>query len=321
MLPLLSDGSWFVVAFCRCHSSGGVVILTFFFFFFKQKTAYEMQRGLVGSEMCIRDRYQRRVHGENIMIRNADSFTNEDGLSIEGKENNSVLQGREKRGMSIGDSGSPDDFSSHYSLSAQPYNKKINYRLHDNPFFRKGYSEQAMSVHYGSELSDSCNSFHFPYRLARLKRHTRSSVSSLVKRRRSYFGSAFDQATKDSTSHNLVVSEDIGIINIDVNLKMKKPLKENQGSDSDSEFDRDSIYFDNSRQNLCENCQCIIIQFLFFIPVSYTHLTLPTILLVQISVVAVSLKKKKKNQTRESLMVLIKHIQIYRQRVPIQAPR
>eukprot|EP00831_Metopus_contortus_P025834 TRINITY_DN22154_c0_g1_i3.p1 TRINITY_DN22154_c0_g1~~TRINITY_DN22154_c0_g1_i3.p1 ORF type:complete len:107 (+),score=44.30 TRINITY_DN22154_c0_g1_i3:37-357(+) len=34
------------------------------FFFFKQKTAYEMQRGLVGSEMCIRDRYQRRVHGD-----------------------------------------------------------------------------------------------------------------------------------------------------------------------------------------------------------------------------------------------------------------
>eukprot|EP00831_Metopus_contortus_P047686 TRINITY_DN38571_c0_g1_i2.p2 TRINITY_DN38571_c0_g1~~TRINITY_DN38571_c0_g1_i2.p2 ORF type:complete len:126 (+),score=42.10 TRINITY_DN38571_c0_g1_i2:114-491(+) len=31
----------------------------------------------------------------------------------------------------------------------------------------------------------------------------------------------------------------------------------------------------------------------FLAPVSYTHLTLPTILLVQISVVAVSLKKKK----------------------------
>eukprot|EP00658_Telonema_sp_P-2_P059121 TRINITY_DN47848_c0_g1_i1.p2 TRINITY_DN47848_c0_g1~~TRINITY_DN47848_c0_g1_i1.p2 ORF type:complete len:156 (-),score=59.22 TRINITY_DN47848_c0_g1_i1:112-579(-) len=31
------------------------------FFFFKQKTAYEMLRSLVGSEMCIRDRYQRRV--------------------------------------------------------------------------------------------------------------------------------------------------------------------------------------------------------------------------------------------------------------------
>ena len=28
----------------------------FIFFFFKQKTAYEMLRSLVGSEMCIRDR-------------------------------------------------------------------------------------------------------------------------------------------------------------------------------------------------------------------------------------------------------------------------
>eukprot|EP00658_Telonema_sp_P-2_P079252 TRINITY_DN7603_c0_g1_i3.p1 TRINITY_DN7603_c0_g1~~TRINITY_DN7603_c0_g1_i3.p1 ORF type:complete len:314 (+),score=90.74 TRINITY_DN7603_c0_g1_i3:109-1050(+) len=33
-------------------------MLGFFFFFFKQKTAYEMLRSLVGSEMCIRDRVQ-----------------------------------------------------------------------------------------------------------------------------------------------------------------------------------------------------------------------------------------------------------------------
>eukprot|EP00658_Telonema_sp_P-2_P077319 TRINITY_DN6961_c0_g1_i9.p1 TRINITY_DN6961_c0_g1~~TRINITY_DN6961_c0_g1_i9.p1 ORF type:complete len:158 (+),score=51.60 TRINITY_DN6961_c0_g1_i9:79-552(+) len=32
-------------------------LLDFFFFFFKQKTAYEMLRSLVGSEMCIRDRF------------------------------------------------------------------------------------------------------------------------------------------------------------------------------------------------------------------------------------------------------------------------
>src|SRR5678815_169530 len=32
-----------------------------FFFFFKQKTAYEMLRSLVGSEMCIRDRKARAV--------------------------------------------------------------------------------------------------------------------------------------------------------------------------------------------------------------------------------------------------------------------
>eukprot|EP00831_Metopus_contortus_P011142 TRINITY_DN14413_c0_g1_i2.p1 TRINITY_DN14413_c0_g1~~TRINITY_DN14413_c0_g1_i2.p1 ORF type:complete len:357 (+),score=56.92 TRINITY_DN14413_c0_g1_i2:2-1072(+) len=34
------------------------LVFFFLFFFFKQKTAYEMQRGLVGSEMCIRDRYR-----------------------------------------------------------------------------------------------------------------------------------------------------------------------------------------------------------------------------------------------------------------------
>eukprot|EP00658_Telonema_sp_P-2_P050019 TRINITY_DN38084_c0_g1_i2.p1 TRINITY_DN38084_c0_g1~~TRINITY_DN38084_c0_g1_i2.p1 ORF type:complete len:160 (-),score=47.10 TRINITY_DN38084_c0_g1_i2:37-516(-) len=33
------------------------VILIFMFFFFKQKTAYEMLRSLVGSEMCIRDSF------------------------------------------------------------------------------------------------------------------------------------------------------------------------------------------------------------------------------------------------------------------------
>ena len=31
------------------------------FFFFKQKTAYEMLRSLVGSEMCIRDRFMEKL--------------------------------------------------------------------------------------------------------------------------------------------------------------------------------------------------------------------------------------------------------------------
>eukprot|EP00831_Metopus_contortus_P022118 TRINITY_DN20043_c0_g1_i1.p1 TRINITY_DN20043_c0_g1~~TRINITY_DN20043_c0_g1_i1.p1 ORF type:complete len:239 (-),score=44.82 TRINITY_DN20043_c0_g1_i1:128-844(-) len=39
-----------------CRVGGVIGLCFFFFFFFKQKTAYEMQRGLVGSEMCIRDR-------------------------------------------------------------------------------------------------------------------------------------------------------------------------------------------------------------------------------------------------------------------------
>eukprot|EP00658_Telonema_sp_P-2_P039015 TRINITY_DN278_c0_g1_i27.p2 TRINITY_DN278_c0_g1~~TRINITY_DN278_c0_g1_i27.p2 ORF type:complete len:134 (-),score=65.77 TRINITY_DN278_c0_g1_i27:48-407(-) len=37
------------------RGAGGVEPTFFFFFFFKQKTAYEMLRSLVGSEMCIRD--------------------------------------------------------------------------------------------------------------------------------------------------------------------------------------------------------------------------------------------------------------------------
>ncbi len=32
------------------------MVRVIFFFFFKQKTAYEILIGLVGSEMCIRDR-------------------------------------------------------------------------------------------------------------------------------------------------------------------------------------------------------------------------------------------------------------------------
>ena len=49
--------SWYVVDESDLHN---VVLVgdlwLFFFFFFKQKTAYEMLRSLVGSEMCIRDR-------------------------------------------------------------------------------------------------------------------------------------------------------------------------------------------------------------------------------------------------------------------------
>eukprot|EP00658_Telonema_sp_P-2_P076776 TRINITY_DN6794_c0_g1_i5.p1 TRINITY_DN6794_c0_g1~~TRINITY_DN6794_c0_g1_i5.p1 ORF type:complete len:522 (-),score=147.68 TRINITY_DN6794_c0_g1_i5:310-1875(-) len=40
-----------------------LLMLMFFFFFFKQKTAYEMLRSLVGSEMCIRDRVSTQSTG------------------------------------------------------------------------------------------------------------------------------------------------------------------------------------------------------------------------------------------------------------------
>eukprot|EP00831_Metopus_contortus_P061476 TRINITY_DN53333_c0_g1_i1.p2 TRINITY_DN53333_c0_g1~~TRINITY_DN53333_c0_g1_i1.p2 ORF type:complete len:204 (+),score=49.66 TRINITY_DN53333_c0_g1_i1:15-626(+) len=46
------------------HMPDHAIYRELFFFFFKQKTAYEMQRGLVGSEMCIRDRYMGIALGE-----------------------------------------------------------------------------------------------------------------------------------------------------------------------------------------------------------------------------------------------------------------
>eukprot|EP00658_Telonema_sp_P-2_P046741 TRINITY_DN35021_c0_g1_i1.p1 TRINITY_DN35021_c0_g1~~TRINITY_DN35021_c0_g1_i1.p1 ORF type:complete len:117 (+),score=36.95 TRINITY_DN35021_c0_g1_i1:64-414(+) len=38
------------------------------FFFFKQKTAYEMLRSLVGSEMCIRDRFTNALANEEYSV-------------------------------------------------------------------------------------------------------------------------------------------------------------------------------------------------------------------------------------------------------------
>ncbi|CZR87554.1 hypothetical protein CDFC105_30672 [Clostridioides difficile] len=43
------------------------------FFFFKQKTAYEMLRSLVGSEMCIRDRNVARIESDGKKIQEDDA--------------------------------------------------------------------------------------------------------------------------------------------------------------------------------------------------------------------------------------------------------
>ena len=44
------------------HSGCSLIVL--FVFLFKQKTAYEMLRSLVGSEMCIRDRFDGVIQPE-----------------------------------------------------------------------------------------------------------------------------------------------------------------------------------------------------------------------------------------------------------------
>eukprot|EP00658_Telonema_sp_P-2_P053750 TRINITY_DN4240_c0_g1_i1.p1 TRINITY_DN4240_c0_g1~~TRINITY_DN4240_c0_g1_i1.p1 ORF type:complete len:115 (-),score=18.22 TRINITY_DN4240_c0_g1_i1:354-698(-) len=47
------------------------LVIIVFFFFFKQKTAYEMLRSLVGSEMCIRDR---RFNNKNLSTSSSKHF-------------------------------------------------------------------------------------------------------------------------------------------------------------------------------------------------------------------------------------------------------
>ena len=55
VMSYVYKGSWFVGLFSYWVWFFEE-FLCVMFFFFKQKTAYEMLRSLVGSEMCIRDR-------------------------------------------------------------------------------------------------------------------------------------------------------------------------------------------------------------------------------------------------------------------------
>eukprot|EP00831_Metopus_contortus_P019646 TRINITY_DN18546_c0_g1_i2.p2 TRINITY_DN18546_c0_g1~~TRINITY_DN18546_c0_g1_i2.p2 ORF type:complete len:137 (-),score=25.75 TRINITY_DN18546_c0_g1_i2:39-410(-) len=65
------------------------------------------------------------------------------------------------------------------------------------------------------------------------------------------------------------------------NIKQDDNKKVVKGTKRQKVVDKDDTFFNEVKTNYSIS------------PVSYTHLTLPTILLVQISVVAVSLKKKK----------------------------
>ena len=47
---------------------GGILVKVLVFCFFKQKTAYEMLRSLVGSEMCIRDSHRKDPMRRNSCI-------------------------------------------------------------------------------------------------------------------------------------------------------------------------------------------------------------------------------------------------------------
>eukprot|EP00831_Metopus_contortus_P051702 TRINITY_DN4340_c0_g1_i2.p1 TRINITY_DN4340_c0_g1~~TRINITY_DN4340_c0_g1_i2.p1 ORF type:complete len:398 (-),score=73.55 TRINITY_DN4340_c0_g1_i2:163-1356(-) len=74
-----------------CSTNNSVIFI--FFFFFKQKTAYEMQRGLVGSEMCIRDRVSTQSTWEldNVFDYINNKLPNEDLPEVYGLHDNSTI--------------------------------------------------------------------------------------------------------------------------------------------------------------------------------------------------------------------------------------
>ena len=73
------------------------------FFFFKQKTAYEISACLVGSEMCIRDRFTFLEHYDWRGKRIAPFCTNEgSGLGVSERDIKNICKGAEiEKGLSI----------------------------------------------------------------------------------------------------------------------------------------------------------------------------------------------------------------------------
>eukprot|EP00831_Metopus_contortus_P046350 TRINITY_DN37229_c0_g1_i1.p1 TRINITY_DN37229_c0_g1~~TRINITY_DN37229_c0_g1_i1.p1 ORF type:complete len:246 (+),score=68.89 TRINITY_DN37229_c0_g1_i1:8-745(+) len=232
-LLCLSEQYYLVIEQCV---SDVRLCMMWFFFFFKQKTAYEMQRGLVGSEMCIRDSINAEymgavscishalsnpeIKGKNFAIRGAsaisydgiiDVLTKHSGIPILNKKARCPISGFVEKFI-IGDTHDKNmmKMAEWHEQEPQDFQKEENY-----------FEKFKISPKY------EFNSF--------------------------YSGS---KAKEDAY--------------------MKPYL-----------FEYKKIALDQT------------------FTVSYTHLTLPTILLVQISVVAVSLKKKHNNIN--SITIQIQH--------------
>eukprot|EP00831_Metopus_contortus_P034806 TRINITY_DN27724_c0_g1_i1.p1 TRINITY_DN27724_c0_g1~~TRINITY_DN27724_c0_g1_i1.p1 ORF type:complete len:234 (-),score=59.72 TRINITY_DN27724_c0_g1_i1:71-772(-) len=224
-----------------------------FFFFFKQKTAYEMQRGLVGSEMCIRDR--RRVHGvlktdlrHSIIIDNAIysfAYQLDNGIPIvpfyDDKEDRILLTIRD------------------YLIYLKQFEdvrciNRITFSLSELSDlnvgrFLKYYEdpeEADSSLDDLDSLSDSPNLRDSPRK-------------------------TFPNIEQDFDKHMGIGKKSRKIVDSEL-LKLRESLP---------------LYLASQHGKTSQHSQ---------MSVSYTHLTLPTILLVQISVVAVSLKKKLNTQ-------------------------
>eukprot|EP00825_Cyclidium_porcatum_P008911 TRINITY_DN14476_c0_g1_i1.p1 TRINITY_DN14476_c0_g1~~TRINITY_DN14476_c0_g1_i1.p1 ORF type:complete len:282 (-),score=63.22 TRINITY_DN14476_c0_g1_i1:52-897(-) len=261
-----------------------------FFFFFKQKTAYEIMPSLVGSEMCIRDRYQRRVHGRTFTNENEQEFS-KDQIKTEINQDKTFFFCR--------DCG---------KLCEIPQLKSKDKRQQDSHSMDKiktfGKKSFYKSIEWIGEQSSASN-------------HCVQTQDSLQNTQKQHFQSvkAYDNSSKPNTCSQAAISQ----YNIDKTqqflkntihsrstvdqLKFRiKRIQQKQGIQKKSSLPQSSKSEIN--QSTSSNKKVLVSYSARsqhnLDPVSYTHLTLPTICSVQISVVAVSLKKKKPSKPHKT---------------------
>eukprot|EP00831_Metopus_contortus_P015063 TRINITY_DN1624_c0_g1_i1.p1 TRINITY_DN1624_c0_g1~~TRINITY_DN1624_c0_g1_i1.p1 ORF type:complete len:258 (+),score=85.16 TRINITY_DN1624_c0_g1_i1:87-860(+) len=251
------------------------------FFFFKQKTAYEMQRGLVGSEMCIRDRVSTQSTWESSDIANMPStheLTNFRIYTYPLQEDQSLLICK-TCGTYLTTFYSGPDAKKYLKeiprvdlISKEYYYERILFLVEeilptdDGEILFNKIQEQA-AKRGDVEIQELCE------KLMRHKEKNESGDEFLLQAKISTV-SSYNKRVEINNKRNKK-SEEIKGIDKKIKERMFKHMSKRKENKNNEPI-----------ENIISNIQCGI-------AVSYTHLTLPTILLVQISVVAVSLTKKK----------------------------
>eukprot|EP00831_Metopus_contortus_P013551 TRINITY_DN15503_c0_g1_i1.p1 TRINITY_DN15503_c0_g1~~TRINITY_DN15503_c0_g1_i1.p1 ORF type:complete len:275 (-),score=46.65 TRINITY_DN15503_c0_g1_i1:78-902(-) len=270
---------------------------TIIFFFFKQKTAYEMQRGLVGSEMCIRDRKDRdRLRSDCFKLSPSRDRSHrarcvslfelvqrtEERRSVLSDEQISELYAAKCQDLKLQNFRSQElrfhEYCHHFCIDRKLMFRELGLGIN----FVKTLRSVLWANHYISSIDLRKNSIGDAgiAELSAALKYTTSLVHLDVSSNElSYKGGCelFNAILHNESITSLDVSSHEGLHRNNIGMKGVKALI----------------------PVLQKNKILTILNLNGNKTVSYTHLTLPTILLVQISVVAVSLKKKKKQKTNE----------------------
>eukprot|EP00831_Metopus_contortus_P036924 TRINITY_DN2913_c0_g2_i1.p1 TRINITY_DN2913_c0_g2~~TRINITY_DN2913_c0_g2_i1.p1 ORF type:complete len:230 (-),score=67.67 TRINITY_DN2913_c0_g2_i1:22-711(-) len=227
-----------------------------------------MQRGLVGSEMCIRDRYQRRVHGSLNMERAGESGKR-DRKEMKRKQETFYQKLSEKQKKEIKKAFDLFDPSGSGTIEA----RELKVALRALGFDPTTEDVKKLISNYDLEHSGKIDFFEFLSILI-AKISDKDDEEDLTK---DFLLFDVDQDGYISIEDLQHVAEDLGeeLTEEDITEMIQGAAKENKDTAT-------KINAEEFRRILTKTSS----------PVSYTHLTLPTILLVSISVVAVSFKTK-----------------------------